>query len=343
MPRLTLALVIALAAAPSFAQNPFELKKDDVPKSVTDRKPFDLEAGPEAATLKGKGVFFNFQAETGTPASTTTAATATGAAGASPTLVIPWTPFVSYDVNATYDYKKTDDRIAEVSLQPSIVRGWARGGDPFAGAVSVRRSIMPYLDLRSRNTNAPSTTTDDKQKSFFYGGAGVQFRQEFRSILLWEGLTGTDFEQPTLGVTYYKKISGDLPKDAPEGFDAVQARITVDIPIPLTASLGSAAEYRKQYAQFLADSLRAANGANVTPVPPTAARPSFPFSFSIDLKASRPTEGASNKIERFADIALKMMQQGAKVGYVLRYRTGKDLGFEYDRKILAGLVLRLFD
>jgi hypothetical protein len=340
---LATALVLALLAVPALAQNPFDLKNDDIPKSVTDKKPFDLEAGPEATTLKGKGVFFDFNAEMRVPPSTTAITSTTAAAGPSPTLSIPWTPFVSYDVNATYDYKNTKNRIGEVSLQPSIVRGWARGGDPFAGAVSVRSSIMPYLDLRSRKTNTPSGTTDDTQKSFFYGGAGVQFRQEFRSIRLSEGLTGMDFEQPTLGVTYYKKVSGDLPKDAPEGFGAVQARLTVDIPIPLTASLASAGEYRKQYAQFLADSLRAANGAKVTPMPPTAARPSFPFSFEIDLKASRPTEGASHKIEHFADIALKMMQQGSKVGYVLRYRTGKDLGFEYDRNLLAGLVLRLFD
>ncbi|HEX7680190.1 MAG TPA: hypothetical protein VF713_18810 [Thermoanaerobaculia bacterium] len=339
MRRLATVLIIALAAVHAFAENPFDLKSDDIPK-VTDKKPFDFEAGPDAATLKGKGVFFDFRAEMGTPAAPTTT---TSSPGPSPTVVVPWTPFISYDVNATYNYSDSSKRIAEVSLQPSVVRGWARGGDPFAGAVSVRSSIMPYLDLRSRNTNAPSSTTDDKQKSFFYGGAGVQFRQEFRTILTWEGLTGTDFEQPTLGMTYYKKISGNLPMDAPQGFDAVQARLTLEIPIPLTASFDSAAEYRRQYTQFLADSLRAASGANVTPVPPTAARPSFPFSFSVDFKVSRPTDGTSHKVEHFADLALKMIQPGAKVGYVLRYRTGKDLGFEYDRKLLAGVLLRLFD
>lgn len=341
MRRFTMVLLTAIVAVGAFAQAPFGVTMADIPGSVTDKKPFDLEAGPEAVTLKGKGAFFDFRAEMGIPAAVTTPPPPSS--DPSPTVVLPWTPFVVYDVNATYNYTDSDERLAEVSLQPSIVRGWSRGGNPFLGAESVRSSIMPYLDLRSRSMRAPSTTEDAEQKSFFYGGAGVQFRQEFRRLLRWEELTGTDFEQPTLAVTYYRKFSGDLPDDAPEGFDAVQARLTLEFPIPLTASLDSATEYRKQFMRFLADSLRAANGANVIPVSPTAARPSFPFSFSVDLKASRPTEGASHKIVHLADVALKMIQPDAKVGYVLRYRTGKDLGFEYDSTFLAGVLLRLFD
>ncbi|MEO8035721.1 MAG: hypothetical protein ABI837_14895 [Acidobacteriota bacterium] len=339
---LTTFLILALAASSSFADGPFSLKKDDIPSSVTDQKPLDMAGGPEAATVKGKGVLFDFRTETGSLPAPSPPPPPAGN-GPSPTVVIPWTAFAAYEANVTYHYSDSSKRIAELSLKPAVVRGWSRGGDPFNGAVSVRSSIMPYLDLRFRHAKAPSTTGDDEQKSFLYGGAGVQFRQEFRTMLLWEELTGTDFEQPTFGLTYYKKVSGTLPKDAPEGFDAIQARFTLEFPIPLTASLDSAVEYRKKYTQFLADSLRAANGQDVTPVSPVGERPSFPFSFSFDLKASRPTKGSSHKLEHVADIALKMIQPGAKVGYVLRYQTGKDLGFQYDNQLLAGVLLRLLN
>lgn len=330
-----LALYLAAAAIALPALTADNLKPEDIPKNFTDKRPFDLEAGPDAATLKGKGVLFNIGSEIEAPTATPSPEPTPSAAS------VPWTPFVSYDVNASYNYTDRTKRIGEVSLKPSIVKGWFSVGDPFGGDIVTRRSVMPYLDLRSRNTNAPVTTTNDKQKAFFYGGAGVQFRQEFRTLLEWESITGADLEQPTLGVTYYKKVSGELPKDAPEGFDAVQALLTFDVPIPLTANLSRATEFRTKFAEYL----KKANIAAATgqPLPEAPKRPSFPFTFSVELKATRPTAGATRKVEHYADIALKMIQPNAKVGYALRYRTGKDLGFEHDNKILAGILLRLFD
>jgi hypothetical protein len=257
---------------------------------------------------------------------------------------VPWTPYLSYDVNAQYNYTDRTKRIADVSLRPSVVKGWFSPGDPFDPNIFVaRRSVMPYLDLRSRSTDTAegSTGTDDNQKSFFYGGAGIQYRHEFQPILRWQSLTGADLEQPTLDVTYYKKISGELPKDAPEGFDAIQARLTFDVPIPLTAALQPASKFRKEFKNFLdASALSAQTGA---PLPDPPKRPSFPFTFSVELKATRPTEGLTRETEHYADLALKMMQENSKIGYALRYRTGKDLGFEYDTKLLASIVMRLFE
>ncbi len=87
---------------------------------MTGKKPFDFEAGPDAVTLKGKGAFFDFRAGMGTPAAATTPPAPSPEA--SRTVVLPWTPLVLYDVNATYNYTDSDERLAEVSLQPSIVR-----------------------------------------------------------------------------------------------------------------------------------------------------------------------------------------------------------------------------
>jgi len=338
MRRFSLVIAAALVALSVAGQT--TLKPEDIPKDFSDQKPFDFEAGADAAVIKGKGVFFNIMRETGAatsePASTTNDTTL-------PT--VPWTPFVSYDVNAQYNYTDRTKRIADVSLRPSIVKGWFSGGDPFDPNIFVmRRSLMPYLDLRSRSidrTAKPTTSSaDDKQTSFFYGGAGIQFRQEFQTLLRWQSFTGADLEQPTLGVTYYKKVSGDLPKDAPEGFDAIQAVLTFDVPIPLTATLDRATKFRKEFDDFLAASAQAAKTGAPLPDPPK--RPSFPFTLSVELKASRPTEGATRKIEHYADLALKMMQENSKIGYALRYRTGKDLGFDYDKKLLASIVMRLF-
>lgn len=335
MRRALLFLGIALAGFSAFGQT--ELKPEDIPKDYSDRKPFDVETGPEAAVLKGKGVFFNV-ATTKIDTSASTAPARTASTKGS----VPWTPFISYDVNAQYNYANRAKRIADLSLRPSIVKGWFSGEigpDTFV----IRRSLMPYVDLRSRSIGAPATAptnADDKQKSFFYGGIGVDYRQEFQSLLKWNDLTGADVEQPTFGVTYYKKVSGELPQDAPGSFDAIQARLTFDVPIPLTASFDSARAFRAEKAKYEAAAAQSSLSGKELPAPPQ--RPSFPFTFTVELKASRPTQGASHKIERYADVALKMMQENSKIGYVLRYRTGKDLGFEYDQKLLAGIVMRLF-
>jgi hypothetical protein len=330
---LAVAAVVALSAAGQTT-----LKPEDIPKDFTDQKPFDLETGNEAAVLKGKGVFFSLANEVSTaplPATTSNSKP-----------IVPWTPFVSYDVNAQYNYTDRTKRVADLGVKPAIVKGWFSAGDPFDPKVLVtRRSLMPYLDLRSRSTDqaASSSTTagNDSQKSFVYGGAGLQFRQEFKTLLRWQSLTGQDLEQPTLGVTYYKKFSGELPKDAPTGFDAIKAALTFDVPIPLTANLGSAAKFRKEFDAFLAAAQEAAKTG--APLPEAPKRPSFPFTFSVELTASRPTQTTTtHTIEHSADLALKMIQENSKIGYVLRYRTGKDLGFEYDRKLLAGILMRLF-
>jgi len=311
-------------ATPQTAGNT-TLKKDDIPKDVKGGKPLDFEAGADAAVLKGKGVIFG-------AVKTTTSQ--------NDRIRIGPTGFTSFDVNAQYNYTDRTKRIAEISLRPSLLTAWA--GDPFGPIFAPAHSVTPYLDLRSRSLDrmkdtTGTATTNDSQKSFFYGGAGVEYRSTVTSWLRMISLTGADLEAPTLGVTYYKKISGDLPKDAPEGFDAVQARLTVDIPIPLTANLrGPDPKIRMQREKCFEDAAKLHLSGDC----PSAG--SFPFTFSVDLKASRPTVGTSRKTEHYADIALKMMQEDSKIGYAIRYRTGKDLGFDYDKKILASIVMRLF-
>jgi hypothetical protein len=312
-------------AAPVTASGNTTLQEGDIPKDVKGGKPLDFEGGADAAVLKGKGVVF-------------------GTVNVTPEgnrIRIGPTGFTSFDVNAQYNYTDRSKRIAEIGVRPSLLTAWT--GDPFGPQYVATRSIAPYLDLRSRSldrpktTNGGTTTTADNEKAFFYGGAGVEYRSTVTPLLRLNSLTGADVEAPSLGVTYYKKISGDLPKDAPEGFNALQARLTFDVPIPLTANLTLPdATIRAKREQCFAEAVR----LNLRGDCPSAG--AFPFTFSVDLKVSRPTEGSSRKTEHYADIAVKMMQENSKIGYAVRYRSGKDLGFEYDKEILASIVMRLF-
>lgn len=337
---------IAFALVASAASGQSTLKPEDIPKDFSDQKPFDLEAGTDAVVFKGKGVLFNLRTEAGSTALEAPAPESPSDAADSTRPSVPWTPFLSYEVNAQYDYTERTERIADLSLRPSIMKGWFSRGDAFDPETFVaRRSLIPYLDLRSRSVGKDTTSTtnddDDDEESFFYGGAGIQYRQEFPALLRWQSLTGADLEQPTLGITYYKQISGELPEDGPEGFDAIQALLTFDVPIPLTANLRGASKFRKEHEDFLAAAKRAAETGSPLPDPPQ--RPSFPFTFSVELKASRPTEGDEREEEFYADLALKVRQEDSNIGYALRYRTGEELGFEYDEKLLASIVVRLFE
>lgn len=340
-----LVLFIAFLLPLSSAVGQTTLKPEDIPKDFSDQKPFDLEAGTDAVVLTGKGVLFNLRTEIGLSPLATPATESPSETADATTPTVPWTPFVSYDLNAQYDYTERTERIADLSLRPSIMKGWFSPGDPFDPDTFVmRRSLVPFLDLRSRSVGGATSSMmseDDIDESFFYIGAGVQYRQEFRTLLEWQSLTGADLEQPTVGITYYERISGELPEDAPEGIDALQVQLTFDVPIPLTASLTGASKFRREYEDFLAASKRAAETGSPLPNPPQ--RPSFPFTFSVTLKASRPIDGDERDEEFYADLALKMMHEDSKVGYALRYRTGEELGFEYDEKLLASIVVRLFE
>src|SRR5262249_31354514 len=117
MRRIALFIASALVALSVASQT--TLKPEDIPKDFSDKKPFDLETGADAAVLKGKGVFFGLTSEIG--ASTAPAAPQANTVVTQPQ--VPWTPFVSYDVNAQYNYTDRTKRIAEVSLRPSIVKG----------------------------------------------------------------------------------------------------------------------------------------------------------------------------------------------------------------------------
>jgi hypothetical protein len=138
-------------------------------------------------------------------------------------------------------------------------------------------------------------------------------------------------------LTYYNAFADNDDKnpasaDTSIAIDQIQLAFTAEIPLPFATDQEAGRKFIADRNAYICDT--------TLPIPK---RPNFPYSVSISLKAGRPLEGDDRKTDVFADVALKMLQPNSKVGFVLRYRTGDDLGFEYDSQLLAGLVYRLFE
>jgi len=293
------------------------LATKDIPE--IDTKPLDWEIGPDAVVVKGIGILAG---ESDEPEH--------------------WKGYAQYSVNGEYG-DSAKNRIADITVTPGFTRSWlirnpepSGCGDAFPQVPGGSASV--YTEVRNRYADVDKSDAVDYQNTAL-GGVGARLRIYPPFLIRWSGITGADVDMPTFSATYYNAFTNDNP-DPDLETDQIQVAFRAELPVPFTLKRSELRAFKKARSEYLKKAVCDPNFDFSTPPPK---RPQFPVSLSIELKASRPTGGDNDKSAFFADIALKWLQPNSKVGLSVRYRSGEDLGFEYDREYLAGVLLRLLE
>lgn len=302
--------------------DPSIIKAEDLPKDLG--KPLDWEVGDKAVVVKGAGLLATALAAKSGPEK--------------------WKPFAEYDVNAQYSYDGTD-RIGDVTWGPAVSRSWLKANVDANCADQPFKKVPAAMwtwhgHARGRHADLDESKDVTEYKTALLVGIGTRVRVYPDFINEWSALTGTDVEMPTLGVTWYKPLTDENP-DTALTTRQVQARFESEIPIPVGWPAQIRA-YTKAHREFIhkinctaADQLTEADFEEPE-------RPAMlPVRLSIDVKFSEATEGGDDSQDGvFIDVALKWLKPDSKIGLAVRYRTGNDLGFEYDSAFLAGALMR---
>jgi hypothetical protein len=254
-----------------------------------------------------------------------------------------WTPGSKGTYHSTASLRPTYSGFQRIAtLLPACVE---KPEDVLTPPTIPGSSWQVYGDLRQRVGDFPktgSTTNETVRVRQILLGAGVDYRVFTYWLRDLERRTRADHEYPRLALTYYTvRDHSETKQDVPSELttDKIQLAFTAEIPIPIVE--GDKEGLEKQYQEYFPKLLAFTFCGKPDPGPEPKPSGYYPWSFFLDLRASRPTTGDSHKVEKYADVALKYLKPGAKVGYVARYRTGKDLGFEYKDELLLGLLMRL--
>ncbi|HKR66364.1 MAG TPA: hypothetical protein VJZ00_21735 [Thermoanaerobaculia bacterium] len=292
------------------------LEKADIPSGES--TPFDVEVGTEALVVKGSDLLWNSGGD----------------------IDAGWTPYVDYKLNGQFSYADDKDRVADLGVELATIKLVEDDFDPFGscelGEGRTGFDLIPFAEARGRFADI-AKNDDADWKGVLIGGLGTKVVFQIPALMALKGITGADVENPMLALTYYNAFVDNDTKnpaasDKTIAIDQIQLAFTAEIPLSIATDRAAGRKFIRDFKAFLCD-----------PTKPCPKRPAFPYSISVDLKAGKPMKGDDRDIEFHADIALKMMQPDKKIGFVIRYRTGEDLGFEYDKQLLAGLVYRLFE
>lgn len=261
--------------------------------------------------------------------------------------------FTVIDLDSLYTPGDKSTYRSNVSVRPTYSfykAGSARTLPPCADPVFQGIHTIPtdswqvYGDVRHRVGDFPKEaggqeTTRVRQLLI---GAGADYRIFLPWLRTLERRTRTDNEYPRLSATYYTvRDKSETEQDAPDGINADQIQVAFSAEIPIALAEGDGVEKEKAYDEYYTKLINHTfcNGPDPGPAPAVTAY--FPWSVGIDLRGSRATTGEDRRNKFYADVALKYQRPGKKLGYVARYRTGDDLGFEYDDELLLGLFFRL--
>jgi hypothetical protein len=216
----------------------------------------------------------------------------------------------------------------EVIAPPIIGHAWQLYGD-----ARQRVGEFPQEDDETKTTRVDQLLL----------GVGADFRIFSRWLRDLERRTRTDNEYPRIAATYYDvRDRSETEQELPPviNVDSVQVAFTAEIPLAISEGDPDGRQekaYDEYYQKLLKNVFCKGADPGEEPVPTSY----FPWSLSIDLRASRPTTGDDRDVQKYADIAIKYKRPEARMGYVARYRTGEDLGFEYDDELLLGILVRL--
>ncbi|HXI14570.1 MAG TPA: hypothetical protein VNM92_18285 [Thermoanaerobaculia bacterium] len=268
--------------------------------------------------------------------------------------------FTTLDVDAVWEPGSKGRYTSSAGLRPTYTRAVTTPVRGFPGCASPLRtagleripghSFQLYGDLRQRIGDFEKSGSDQTERveQFLYGvGADV------RIFLFWlrelERLTRSDSEYPRLALTYYRVREGSQNiQDPPDGVNAGQLQLAFSAEFPLRIvegekRRGDDAAYERYYQELLRYAF--CDGADRPATEPVEPRITsyYPWSVSLDVRASRAVDSDDQGIEPYADVAIKYRRPGARLGYLMRYRSGKDLGLEFGDEVIVGLMFRAFE
>lgn len=282
------------------------------------KSPFDFTFGPQkdggfGTTLKGSKYYSLSNIGPNSPASTRS---------------VLVSPFAGVAVDAGWSSVANAANNASLSFRPSLgissVIASAKGGPP-----TMRGPwLHAYIDVRERYGNFKQKDSSLQRISQTIGGIGTELRMVwFDDWLNLSQRTGKIDEAPRLSVAYYTIRGTSVEKAAlPDELKAnvIQLELKNSTTIP-------GLQCTKKTVQSTDPNDIFGSGTSIT----------CPWSLSVDLLGTRPTTGSDRKNELLTDLALSF-ETGGNLKPVLHYRSGKEHGLEYDRQLILGILMKLF-
>lgn len=243
-----------------------------------------------------------------------------------------FSPFAGIDIDAGWSSADDATNNASISIKPSLAI--TAVGENDNGPTMSGPWLHLFLDGRERTGNFKQADESVKRINQTLYGGGIQWRwanyNERRNA--WLETHGkprpSNFDEiPRVTLTYY------AVRD--RGHDAIEAPADIE---------GNAFQLRTQ--ADLTIPVRCTTSEKTLPPDPKDVFPrlqritSCPWGFLADVAATRPTQGDNRNIEMFYDVGI-YFNNGSDMKPIVRYRSGKEHGFTFDRQFILGLLLRL--
>lgn len=245
-------------------------------------------------------------------------------------------PYVGVEIDGAWNSKPDALNNLSFSVKPSLaLQRVFFTESPELGKTPNTRGpwLFAFLDGRQRFGHfkeGEEETAKEINQTFL--GAGVEVRLTPVPFKYAESSlgkrTGVLEQPPSLSLTYYTvrnngRDEGEVPKELT--VDTLQAKVSAAFTIPFQCRTSSTA-------------------AAADPDDPFDEQPvvniKCPWKVDLAYAASLPTKGDDTDLQHFGDFAL-IYETGGAMKPVIRLRTGKEHGLEYDRQIILGVLWNL--
>jgi len=251
-----------------------------------------------------------------------------------------FTPFIGVDADGGWNSAPDALNNFSVSLKPSLAIQTITPGTPGENGTPPSTDgpwFFGFLDLRQRfghfKSEGDETAMQVNQSLL---GAGVEFRitrfnARYDSLMKSSNLPIPKlFQPPSLSLTYYteRDTSAD-DADLPDGItdDTLAATLRTEIPLPIQCEVETVIPQEDPE-----DPLDTVTGQKAA----------CPWQFSAKVTASWPFDSVNTDLEYLGDVAL-IYDTGSELKPVLRFRSGTEHGLQYDRQLILGVLMRLFE
>ena len=245
-------------------------------------------------------------------------------------------PYVGVEIDGAWNSKPDALNNLSFSVKPSLAlqRVFYTEGGALGKTPNTRGPwLFAFLDGRQRFGHFKEGNEETaKEINQTLLGAGVEVRltpvpYKYAESLLGKR-TGVLEQAPSFSLTYYTvRNSGRDEGEVPEELtvDTLQAKASAAFTIPFQCSTSSTA-------------------AAPDPNDPFEAQPvvniKCPWKLDLAYTVSLPTKGDDTDLQHLGDFAL-IYETGGAMKPVIRLRSGKEHGLEYDRQIILGVLWNL--
>ncbi len=285
------------------------------PAAPQPQSPFNLSFGPQkdggfGAVLKGDKSF-----HIGTPHFP--------ASATAPYQML--SPYGELTVDAAWSSAEGSLNNSALSFRPSLALQRVHPGAAGKPPTSNGPWLLVGVDLRQRfGRFKDGEEVKDVNQTILGGSVELRWASLEPWLQSYANGSGKLNQVPTLSLTYYDvQDSGADEATLPEGLKAnvIQARLRAALTL-------------------------AGVQCTATEVPPSGdaddvfgagKKISCPWEISVDLTATKPTQGAERGLQFLYDLALSY-DTGGTLKPVIRYRSGDEHGLEYDEQMILGLL-----